>query len=371
MSTQQFLPQRNYILEEPEVYVERYRIIDEASLPFLVDAVEKSGKEAHRTALLGKQAGLGIDAYVKAMRWVGRADRLAYNDLKNAAGWLYSPAIFELDRLLTSSNAEELFMSDEDFEREALYWRDLAEKAAWADIESALLTGTRPVLWQALPGRPCMHNPRYGMGSLFVVMYKGKHFAITAKHVVDGVDPAIFRLMLAETKDFLPVHAGRHPLEGSQDYQDDPEDIFVWQIDEANTAPGIEWWSWNLEGLYREVSDIGHGQRVYAVGYPGFEENFDTANFDFEEHPFVASGLLTDRPLTDDVYSMRLDQDLPSVTLNGMSGGPVFARFDEKFHFVGMCIRGGGTPPHLHLISSGHVLGFLDTLIEESSDVGF
>lgn len=150
MSTQQFLPQRNYILEEPEVYVQRYRIIDEASLPFLIEQVEKSGNDAYRTVLLGKQAGLGIDAYGKAMRWVGRADRLAYHDLKNAADWLYSPAIFELDRLLTTSNADELLMSDEEFENEALYWRELAEKAAWADIESALLTGTRPVLWLSL-----------------------------------------------------------------------------------------------------------------------------------------------------------------------------------------------------------------------------
>lgn len=363
MSNQQFLPQRNYILEEPEVYVERYRIIGEESLPSLIDQVEKSGEEAYRTVLLGRQAGLGIDAYGKAMRWVGRADRLAYNDLKNAADWLYRPAIFELDRLLTDSNAEELFMSDEEFEREALYWRERAEKAAWAEVESALLTGTRPVLWQTQPGRPCMHNARFGKGSLFVVIYKGKQFAITAKHVVDGVDPAIFRLVLAESKDILPVHAGRHPRQGSQD---DSEDVFVWQIDVASTAPGIEWWSWNLEGLYREVSDISPGQRVYAVGYPEFEENFDTENFDIEEHPFVASGLLTDRPLTDDVYSMKLDKHLPSVDLNGMSGGPVFARFEEKFHFVGVCIRGGGTPPHLHLISSEHVLGFLDTLIEES-----
>lgn len=369
MSTQQFLPPRNYILEEPEVYVERYRIIDEASLPFLTEQVEKSGNEAYRTVLLGKQAGLGIDAYGKAMRWVGRADRLAYHDLKNAADWLYSPAIFELDRLLTTSNADELLLSDEEFESEALYWRELAEKAAWTDIESALLTGTRPVLWQTLPGKPCMHNARFGKGSLFVVTYKGKQFAITAKHVVGGVDPAIFRLVLAESKDILPVHAGRHPLVGSEDHQDDSEDVFVWQIDVASTAPGIEWWSWNLDGLCRKVSDISPGQRVYTVGYPELEDNFDTENFDIEEHPFVASGLLTDRPLTDDIYSMKLDQHLPSVDLNGMSGGPVFSRFGEKFHFVGMCIRGGGTPPHLHLISSENVLGFLDTLIEESSQV--
>lgn len=366
MSTRHFLPQRTYILEEPEVYVERYRIIDDACLPLLIDLVEQSGEEAFRTVLLGREAGLGLDAYSKAMRWVGRAARLAYNDLKNAADWLYSPAIFELDRLLTDSSAEELCLSDEEFEREALYWRERAEKAAWIEIERGLLTGTRPVIWQTLPGKPCMHNPRYGLGSFFVVNYKGKQFAITAKHVVDGVDPAIFRLVLAESKEILPVHAGRHPLEGSEVYQDDYEDVFVWQIDVASTAPEIEWWSWNLDDLCRKISDVGPNQRVYGVGYPGFEENFDTTNFDFEEHPFVASGLLTERPLTDDVYSMKLDQHLPSVPLNGMSGGPVFARFGERFHFVGMCIRGGGTPPHLHLLSSEHVLGFLDTLIEES-----
>lgn len=366
MNNLQLLPERTYILEEPGAYVERYKLIDEASLPHLLGEAEKEGNEALRIALLGKQAGLGADAYAKAMRWVGRSDRLAYNDFKNAAGWMHTPAVFELDRMLSRSNAEELLMADEEYERETLYWRELAEKAAWTELENALLTGTRPVLWQTFPGKPCMHNARFGKGSLFVVSYRDQQFAITAKHVVNGVDPAIFRLVLAESKDILPVHAGRHPLEGSPVHHDDGEDVFVWQVDVANTAPGIEWWSWNLDDLCRKVSDLHSGQRLHAVGYPEFEDNINIEEFDIEEHPFIAFGHLTDKPLTDDVYSIKLDQHLPSVDLNGMSGGPVFARFGERFHFVGMSIRGGGTPPQIHFISSEQLIAFLDHLVEES-----
>jgi hypothetical protein len=153
----------------------------------------------------------------------------------------------------------------------------------------------------------------------------------------------------------------------------------VWQIVVANTALGIEWWSWNLDTLCRKVSDLHSGQRLHAAGYPELEDNFDIEKFDIEkfdidEHPFIAFGQLTDKPLTDDVYSIKLDQHLPTVDLNGVSGGPVFARFGEKFHFVGISIRGGvdhyrGTPPYIHFISSEKLIGLLDHLIEGSDRV--
>jgi hypothetical protein len=358
------LPQRVYHLEDPAAYQLRYELIDEATLPFLVAKAE--GNEHLQFVVLGKQAGLGEDAYTKAMNWVGRSDRLAYNDFKNAAEWLHTPAIFELDRLFSQSNADELVMSDEKFLEEAIYWRELAEQAAWTELESALLTGTRPVLWQSLPGRPCVHNARFGKGSLFVVGYREQQFAITAKHVVDGVDPSIFRLLLPESQRILPVFPGRQAADESPGNRDDESDIFAWRIDVDKAAPGIEWWSWALDGLFRPASDLAPGQRLYAVGYPYFEENIDVDKFDIVEHPFLASGQLAPKSLVEGVYSITLDEHLPDVDLDGVSGGPVFARFGERFHYVGMCIRGGGTPPHLHFISAEHVIEFLDRVVDSA-----
>ena len=48
-----------------------------------------------------------------------------------------------------------------------------------------------------------------------------------------------------------------------------------------------------------------------------------------------------------------------------MSGGPVFARFNQIFHYVGMSVRGGGTPPTIHFIGSEYVLRYLDRIIVE------
>lgn len=323
MSTFETLPERVYHLEEPEAYQERYEHIDEVTLPLLLADAENDGNEAMRLALLGKQAGLGVDAHMKAMPWVGRSDRWAYQHFKNAAEWLHTPALFELDRLLSQSNADELLMDEEEFHQEVLYWRDLAERAAWAELESALMTGTRPVLWQAVPGKPCVHNARFGKGSLFVAGYRGQQFAITATHVVDGVDPAIFRLVLPESGRILPVFAGRQAADETLKEHDDESDIFVWRIDVDRAAGGIEWWSWMLDGLSRPVSDLLPGQRLYAVGYPYFDDNIDVESFDIVEHPFLATGYLAQESIAEGVYSITLDQNLPTVELNGMSGGPV------------------------------------------------
>lgn len=361
------LPDRIYYLEDPAAYQLRYELIDEVTLPLLIADADKSGDERLKFALLGKQAGLGADAYTKAMRWVGRSDRLAYNDFKNSVEWLHAPAIFELDRLFSHSNADELLMSEREFRKEAISWRDLAEQAAWHELESALMTGTRPVLWQALPGKPCVHNARFGKGSLFVVAYRGQQFAITARHVVDGVDPAIFRLMLPESQRILPVLPGREAGdEASINNLEEEDDIFAWGVDIDKAAAGIQWWSWILDGLSRPASDLAPGQRLYAAGYPHFEENIDVEKFDIVENPFIASGHLASHPLVEGVYSLILDETLPDVDLDGMSGGPVFARFGEKFHYVGMCLRGGGKPAQLHFISAEYVIGFLNRVVDSA-----
>ncbi|WP_155499994.1 hypothetical protein [Pseudomonas chlororaphis] len=353
------LTERTYDLASPEVYQRRYKRIDDAPLEL---AEDKRG-EAHQLALYDKKLGLGEDAYDKGISWIGRRDRLAYENFKTSAHWLHIPAVFEIDRLFSTLNPEEMEMTPEQFAKDAVAWREIAESLAWQELEEALLTGTRPVLWQQFAGKPCVHNARFGKGSLFLMMYQGEQFAVTAKHVVDGVDPSIFRLVLPENRHILPVFPCQYPTEGSPYHGEELGDILTWRVNVDEVRFKADWWSWRLDNLVRSASNFQPGQKIFAVGFPEFEENFDIENFDIEEHPFIASGHLADTPLVDGVYTMVIDGHLPVLDLNGMSGGPVFARFDDVFHYVGMTIRASGPAARLHFISSEYVVALLDNIL--------
>ncbi|RMP38296.1 hypothetical protein ALO95_200282 [Pseudomonas syringae pv. antirrhini] len=363
------LPLRAYDLEEPEAYVDRYEFIHEASVEPVAEKEQDVNYKRYQDRIYGRKLGLGRSAYDKGMSWVGGWDHFAYEELSIAASWLYTPALFELDRLFERCAPGDLGLDAEEFCREARQWRELAETAAWTELEDALLTGTRPVLWQVVPAKPCAHNARFGKGSLFVVAYKGYQFAITSKHVVDDIDPTIFRLLLPDSQDILPVFLGNHSINGAAAYRDDREDIFAWRIRVDHPGTNGGWWSWMMADRVRPASDLIPGQRLYAVGFPEFDENIDIDAFDIVEHPFIASGRLIAEQISDETLSMELDSNLPAVELNGMSGGPVFARFAQIFHYVGMNVRGGGTPPTIHFIGSEYVLRYLDRIIaEEDSD---
>ncbi len=353
------LTERTYDLASPEVYQRRYKRIDDT----LQEFVEDKQDEALQLVFYGKKLGLGEDAYDKGMFWIGRHDRRAYEDFKISAQWLHIPAVFEIDRLFSTSNPEEMEMTPEQFTKNATEWREIAESLAWKELEDALLTGTRPVLWQQFAGKPCAHNARFGKGSLFLMMYQGEQFAVTAKHVVDGVDSSIFRLVLPDNKHILPVFPSQYPAEGSPDHGEELGDILTWRVNIGGVRFKADWWSWRLDELVRSAADLQPGQRIFAVGFPEFEENFDIDNFDIEEHPFIASGHLANVPLVDGIYSMVVDGHLPVLDLNGMSGGPVFARFDEVFHYVGMTVRGSGPAARLHFISSEYVVALLDNIL--------
>jgi len=309
--------------------------------------------------------------YHRGMEWLERSPALAHRHLYNAFTWLYTPAIFELDRLFRSTNAKELFLSPPEFARQAESWATQASQLAWLEIEQALLTGTRPVCFQKSYGTPDWENPRWGGGSLFFVQHGEHQFAVTAKHVIDNLDanPDHFRLLLP-AQQTLPIVDGHSPPQSAEHY-DHETDIFAWEIDQkAELTEDTEWWTWRMDELVKPATDLVSGQRLYAVGFPELEESYDHVNFDINEHPFIASGRLVDNQSVEGFFTIDCDEDLPDVDFNGMSGGPVFARFDDIFHYVGMIVMGCGRVKKLHFIDSRYVLDLFDQIVRRTPTQG-
>lgn len=350
-----------YEYEPPAVWQRRYQVINEG----LAEAVVPEEKHELIERVKALQAsGIGEMMFSRGLEAKERMPRIAYNHFVDAANAHYTPAIFEI--VLRTVTADDLFMSEEEFESKFEEWTEFADGLRWNELESGLLTGTRPVMWQETAGIPDAMNARMGGGSLFMVEYQGHQFAVTAQHVVHnvGANTEHFRLLLPDTKQILPVFRPIVPLEDNPNYGEHEGDIIAWQIDVDGYKEQAQWWSWRLDRYVRPASDLAPGQKLFAVGFPEFEENIDVENFDLAEHPFIATGRLSDNKLLDGLYTMVFDEHLPNVDLNGMSGGPVFARFDEYFHYVGLMIRSNGT--RMNFISAEHVIELFGQVLEGS-----
>lgn len=347
-----------YEYETPEVWVGRVGRLN--------DAIEEAATSGAFTPHVVENtmeiinSGLGEMAFIRGQIKKETWPHMALVDFERAFEACYLPAVFEIEHLLRTRTPAELRLSAEEFAEVHVAWIDLANDFRWNELESGLLTGTRPVMWQRIASAPSATNVRWGGGSLFMMQRGHQQFAVTARHVATnvGADTEHFRLLLPETRQILPVLPPVALEEQDPLRNEHQGDVLVWPIDVEGFNETAEWWSWRLEGQVRPASDLSPGQKIYCVGFPSFDESFDAENFDLVEHPFIMSGVLSDTQFVDGLFTMDIGQHLPEVDLNGMSGGPVFARFDDRFHYVGMAIRGVGK--RLNFICSEQVLRVLN-----------
>lgn len=347
-----------YEYEPPEVWVRRFKSTNEA----LKEAAASGclSPRANKLLKAGTDSDRGEIAFIEGRAKKQDLPHIAFKDFIRAFMAYYLPAIFEIEHLLRTRSAAELGMSPEQFVECDEQWTNIAETLRWQELEIGLLTGTRPIMWQSVAGAPSASNVRWGGGSLFMMQRGNQQFAVTARHVATnvGANTEHFRLLLPDTRQILPVLPPIALEAQDPDSGEHQGDILIWQINVEGVNETAEWWAWRLEGQVKPASDLTPGQKLYCVGFPEFEENFDAENFDLVENPFIMSGILNESQFVDGLFTMNIDEHLPEVDLNGMSGGPVFARFDERFHYVGLAIRGVGK--RLNFISSEHVLKLLN-----------
>lgn len=345
-----------FTLEDPKSYRDRFDFIIEAPVPAsTTDPDIKSFRLLKRLA-----QGIGKGEYDKGMQWAPRSKRLAFQHFSSAADSLYTPGAYEAYRMLISSTSDEMCFTETEHRKKIIFWREFIEKIEWHEIEHALLTGTRPVIWQLAPSEPSSENPRWGKGSFFFVEYKKNQYAITAKHVVDGIDPETFRLTLPEEQGILPVHEGFCLTPPSKELMSDEYDLYAWKVDYASIAQQLEWHAWNLEVHRRSPKQAGPRQKVYVAGYPYFEDNIDDVRFTINENPMVITGELQTEQLVDSLFTIHTSPQFHNLDYDGFSGSPVFARFDQVFKLIGLCVRGSGKNGILHFISSEHIVDLIN-----------
>ncbi|WP_020405910.1 hypothetical protein [Hahella ganghwensis] len=231
------------------------------------------------------------------------------------------------------------------------------------EIYTALVTGTRPVFFQETEG-----DFIWGIGTLFLAQWGGKQFAITAKHVIDnqGVNPQHLRIFIPGYKVALPLVGASTSNHPNHECREEVEDIFVWQIDKEPDFGGEElsWHTWRMKEFWMPANILKTGQQIFAVGYPDVDNRYDYEAMKLETPPLIAIGKLSSDQLGNDVYT--IDCDDFTCDLNGISGGPVFARFDGYFFYVGMIVRAGRIAQKIHFVDAIYVTLLLDQIEKNS-----
>lgn len=277
---------------------------------------------------------------------------------------IHPRAFFELDELCKNYSAFDLGLTDQELSYVSAEMAALVAHHREHEERTAMLTGSYPVLFQEVFGPSDWNNLQWRTGSLFLVQRGPHQFAVTARHVIDNMtaNPDHFRLVLPEYGAILPIRAAYTPRPGPWLTLDETDDIFAWQIDQDfESEKQIDWWSWMMDQWVRPATDLSAGQRLFATGFPITDGTYDPENFSAQYTPLILKGTLHSSAIAG-LYTMRYESS-GLDDIDGMSGGPVFAEFESRFHYVGMTLRGGNG--WLYFIDSTHVLELLDRIISQ------
>lgn len=235
------------------------------------------------------------------------------------------------------------------------------DQLAIGEIFDALVTGTRPVYFQENETTLI-----WGSGTLFIAQWKDRQFAITAKHVFTNAkaNPKHTRVLFPGYKVALPIIGMCTPSFPGLATREDVEDIAVLRLDHESDLDGeaLTWHAWNMEIFWRSAKDVATGEQLFAVGFPTTEDRYDWEAQRISEMPMIAIGKMSAETLGDGLYC--IDTAELELDIDGSSGGPVFARFNGFFHYVGLIIRGGSKARKIHFIDAAYVTYTLEKACE-------
>ncbi|MBK3848105.1 hypothetical protein [Stutzerimonas xanthomarina] len=308
-----------------------------------------------------RETGIARLSLQTGMKFFDAAPDIAVCYLIEAFRGLQSEAIAPLYKLLIEHSPETLRLSRKFHHETVEHLRELQERIDGEELPTIVLTGTRPVLFQKNPGPATYDNAQWGGGSLFVVSWQGVQFAVTALHVIENLEAERreFRLLIPGTETTLEMYGGITPSKTPKNERDELEDIYAWHIrgvSDSHEDPG--WWSWRLDKWSKPASELAEGQHLIAAGYPDVEERYDHENFKVIPIASILNGTLSRDTGVEGIYAM--DVDKVEHPMNLMSGGPVFAKLDGFFHYVGMILRGNDAVRKIYFLDVKYVIDLLD-----------
>ena len=230
------------------------------------------------------------------------------------------------------------------------------------EIYDALVTGTRPVYFQTTED-----DFIWGAGTLFIAQWNNHQFAITANHVIKNLnaDPKTLRIIIPGYDVALPISGATTPSHPNHQNREEVEDMIAFHIIKEPDLKGhsLAWHAWKMNYFWKPASELTVGQQLFAIGYPSDGRHFNYGDNTVSASPLIAVGKLASTSIGKNLCTIDCEE-FP-VDLDGISGGPVFARFDGLFYYVGMIIMGTNVAKKIHFVDSLYVT----FLINEASKI--
>ncbi|MGF6758027.1 hypothetical protein [Paraburkholderia sp. GAS42] len=266
-------------------------------------------------------------------------------------------ARYKIVNLLRAHPPERLGIRSDQHSASLAKYIPLADELVKREIFDVLVTGSHPVQFLEELGIP------WGTGTFFLVRWKDKEFAVTARHCISAskADPNHARLIVPDRQGPVPF-LGHFTPAGEEKHIDDERDIFMWEVGGHTEEKDSGWWSWRMDHLWKPASELRAGQKIFIVGYPSIEERVDYEGRKLDPHCLVIRGDLADGSLAG---LLAVDCAEFEVTVDGVSGGPVFAMFDGIYFFVGMAVRGIAEARRVYFIDATHVIAAMDQAVAQ------
>jgi hypothetical protein len=194
----------------------------------------------------------------------------------------------------------------------------------------------------------------WGIGSIFLLNYKGVVFGVTAKHVIEnqGADCRNIRVSMLETTVTLKIKSAFTPNFYVHENNDEIEDLLFFEVDsklfEKESETNL--YSWDFVTQTYPASKLKIGAELLVTGFPFTDEKYDYDNNIINDLLLIRTANLTAPTFGKDIYTMEAT---PSDTeFNGLSGSPVFCRIERDVFFCGIVIKGSSSSGLLHFIGS-------------------
>jgi hypothetical protein len=212
----------------------------------------------------------------------------------------------------------------------------------------AILKCARPVLFANA-------DPQYPLsvgGSAFVVKFRDRHFAVTAKHVLraGGFDASQVRIQYRpDSNNFLPLEQV-YWLQSENADDTDQFDLAIWRMNEAAVRLEAfgDYLPYNLLGI-DSVTLYGGRSHYLFRGYPTIFRSVDYELRNFQLDSISGRAMYVGPTTSAFTHEIALVNDGTLASAEGLSGAPVFQVNNDDIGlssteaFAGVLIRGNAS----------------------------
>lgn len=202
----------------------------------------------------------------------------------------------------------------------------------------------------------------FGLGTAFLLNYKGYLFAVTAQHVLNNQYASHDDLRIRLRNAPVSITFDRHSVFQDQSNPDPDTDFAIFRVKKSQHGMLFAAGCKSLDATNRaETPEFGDVDFFHVWGYPDEGREYDYQEKLLTAELWYMGGKLTESALPG-LSTIKIESHRPSM-LRGMSGSMVIADIGGKWKFAGLAILASDSQGLLSFIPSERILYFLEKML--------